>query len=149
MVKLPKVVAKRQKRVGRGYGTGKGGHTSGRGQKGQKARSKIGVVFEGIKVKKSLLKKLPLRRGKGKFGPSNKPIIVKLSLLNLLPSGSNVDLNLLVKEGIVEKEDGEAFGVKILGDGNLTKKLTIAVPISKSAAKLVEKVHGKILSVKD
>ena len=64
MLNLPKTISKRKKRLGRGYGSGKGGHTVGRGQKGQKTRGKIGVLFEGIKVKKSLLKKLPLRRGK-------------------------------------------------------------------------------------
>lgn len=55
------------KRLGRGYGSGKGGHTSGRGQKGQKSRTKIHILFEGLKVKKSTLKKFPLLRGKGKF----------------------------------------------------------------------------------
>jgi len=49
-------------------GSGKGSHTSGRGQKGQKSRgNKIGVLFEGMKMKKSYLKRLPLMRGKGKF----------------------------------------------------------------------------------
>lgn len=64
---LPKVIAKGKKRVGRGRGTGKGGHTVGRGQKGQKSRGKIGILFEGVKMKKSFLKRLPLARGKGKF----------------------------------------------------------------------------------
>lgn len=50
-------------------GSGKGSHTSGRGQKGQKSRSHIHVLFEGMKTKKSLLKRLPLMRGKGKFHP--------------------------------------------------------------------------------
>lgn len=69
IMKLPKVVEKRKKRVGRGMGSGKGSHTSGRGQKGQKTRRKIGVIFEGVKMKKSLLKRLPKMRGKGKFHP--------------------------------------------------------------------------------
>jgi len=67
VINLPKVVAKSKKRVGRGMGSGKGSHTTGRGQKGQKARGKINVLFEGMKMKKSLLKRLPLMRGKGKF----------------------------------------------------------------------------------
>jgi len=66
---LPKVVAKSKKRVGRGMGSGKGSHTSGRGQKGQKSRGTIGVLFEGMKMRKSYLKRLPLMRGKGKFHP--------------------------------------------------------------------------------
>lgn len=65
--RLPKVVAKSKKRVGRGMGSGKGSHTSGRGQKGQKSRGTIGVLFEGMKMRKSYLKRLPLMRGKGKF----------------------------------------------------------------------------------
>lgn len=67
MTKLPKVVAKSKKRLGRGMGSGKGSHTSSRGQKGQKSRGTIGVLFEGMKVRKSYLKRLPLMRGKGKF----------------------------------------------------------------------------------
>ena len=143
-IKLPKTVINKRKRIGRGYGSGKGGHTVGRGQKGQKARGKIRVLFEGIKVKKSLLKKLPLQRGKGKFKASTKPIIINLSLLNLLPQGSEVDLDLLTKQGIIESGDAKTYGVKILGDGELSKKLTIKVPISHSAAKKVEKAGGKV-----
>ncbi|OGM19549.1 50S ribosomal protein L15 [Candidatus Woesebacteria bacterium RIFCSPLOWO2_01_FULL_37_19] len=143
--KLMKTTVKSKKRVGRGYGSGKGGHTSGRGQKGQKSRGKIGVIFEGTKVKKSLIKRLPLKRGKGKFKSGKKPIIVKLSLLNLLTTGSTVNIESLVKNKIVDKKDAVKFGVKILGDGELTKKLTIQLPISKSAAKVVEKVGGKVI----
>ncbi|KKU12316.1 MAG: 50S ribosomal protein L15 [Candidatus Woesebacteria bacterium GW2011_GWA1_45_8] len=143
--KLVKLVSRRAKRVGRGYGSGKGGHTVGRGQKGQKSRTKIGVLFEGIKMKKSFIKKLPLQRGRGKFGPSSKPVIIKLGYLNLFPTGTKVDINALVKQGIVDASDAQAFGVKILGGGELTKKITIEVPISKSAAKVVEKVGGKVV----
>lgn len=67
MIQLPKVVQRPKKRVGRGMGSGKGSHTSSRGQKGQKSRGGISVLFEGMKMKKSLLKRLPLKRGKGKF----------------------------------------------------------------------------------
>ena len=144
---LPKVRRKKPKRLGRGYGSGKGGHTSGRGQKGQKSRGKIGILFEGMKVKKSLLKRLPLQRGKGRFKASKKPIIVKLAYLNLLSEGSTVDLNLLVKEGIARREDAQKYGLKILGNGEIGKKLNIAIPISKSAGKRVEKAGGKILSI--
>lgn len=142
--KLPKIVEKRKKRVGRGIGSGKGGHTSGRGQKGQKTRDNLSILFEGVKVRKSLFKRLPLRRGKDKFKGKDKPIIVKLSLLNLYESGEEVNSESLVKKNIVGAEDAKRFGVKILGGGELTKKLTIKVPISKSAAKKVEKVGGKI-----
>ena len=144
MVQLPKIVGKRAKRIGRGMGSGKGSHTVGRGQKGQKTRNKMNVLFEGIKVKKSLIKKLPLLRGKDRFKGNPKPIIIKLALLNLLPAGATVDINLLAKEGIIKKEDALAVGVKILGDGEIKKKLVVKVPISKKAAKKIEAAGGQI-----
>lgn len=143
--KLPKTLTKGKKRVGRGYGSGKGGHTVGRGQKGQKARSKVGIIFEGVKMKKSQIKRLPLRRGKGKFKSKNKPLIVNLNLLNLLPASSNVNIKTLVKNGIVDAKQANLFGVKILGDGEIKKKLTIDLPISKSAQKKIEKAGGKVV----
>jgi len=142
--KLPKIVKNRKKRIGRGIGSGKGGHTSGRGQKGQKSRSKISVLFQGVKVKKSLIKRLPLRRGKGKFSSSAKPLVVNLSILNIFENGQEVNLESLIKKGIVAGQDAKSFGVKILGDGELTKKLKISLPISKSAIKKVEKAGGEI-----
>ncbi len=148
MITLPKVKERSAKRLGRGRGSGKGGHTVGRGQKGQKARGSVGILFEGIKVKKSLIKKLPLQRGKGKNSPSAKPIIVKLAYLNLLPAGSKINLEILTKEGIVKKEDAEEFGLKILGDGDIAKKFTVEIPISKNAAKKIEAAGGKIIGSK-
>jgi len=142
---LTKITKRSKKRLGRGYGSGKGGHTSGRGQKGQKSRGKVGILFEGVKVKKSLLKKLPFQRGKGKHLASKKPLVINLSVIDMLPSGKTVDVDMLVKNGIVDKSDAEKYGVKILGDGKLTKKFTISLPISKSAAKKVEKAGGKII----
>lgn len=146
---LQKIVSGRKKRVGRGYGSGKGGHTAGRGQKGQKTRNKIGILFEGIKVKKSLLKRVPLQRGKGKFKSRNNPIIIKTSYLNMLPSGTKVDIENLAKHGIVKKDDAIKYGVKILGNGKVEKKLTITLPISISAAKDVEKAGGKVVKEKE
>jgi large subunit ribosomal protein L15 len=64
---LPKIVSKKQKRVGRGMGSGVGSHTTGRGNKGQKARERVHIMFEGTKFKKSLIKRLPYQRGKGKL----------------------------------------------------------------------------------
>lgn len=143
--KLPKVKRVKRKRVGRGYGSGKGGHTVGRGQKGQKVRNKIGVLFEGVKMKKSFIKRLPLRRGKGKFKSQDKPLIVNLKYLNVFPSGSKINLNSLIEKSVVDKNQAMKYGVKILGDGEIKKKLTIELPISKSAAKKIEKAGGKIV----
>lgn len=139
MTNLPKVVANRKKRVGRGYGSGKGGHTTGRGQKGQKSRTKIGVLFEGVKVKKSLLKRLPFQRGKGKNKGTRGPVIVNLEALNILPAGSKVTIETLIKAKIVNEKDAKVYGVKILGNGKLEKKLIIEVPASKSVLKFLEK----------
>lgn len=133
-MKLPKIVKRPKKRVGRGIGSGKGGHTSGRGQKGQKSRRKIGVLFEGVKMKKSLLKRLPLMRGKGKFHPGGKPVIVKTSKLNSLPAGSKVTVELLIKKGLVDAKLAKTYGVKVLKDAKLTKKLIFEVPTSKSVS---------------
>jgi len=146
MTKLPKIVTKSKKRIGRGIGSGKGGHTVGRGQKGQKSRANLGILFEGIKMKKSFIKKLPLRRGRGRFGPKNKPIVINLGALNFVPVGTKIDLAFLIKEGIVEENEAKAFGVKILGGGELIKKLIIALPISTSAAKKLEKFGGKVVA---
>ncbi len=146
-INLVKTVTKRKKRRGRGFGSGKGGHTTGRGQKGQKSRKTIGILFEGLKTKKSFYKRLPLRRGKGKFKAKDKPLIVKLSLLNYLPAGTKVNIDSLIANKIVDKKQALALGVKILGDGEVKKKLTIELPISKSAAKKVVKAGGKIVGI--
>ncbi|MBN1168734.1 50S ribosomal protein L15 [Candidatus Woesebacteria bacterium] len=147
--KLPKTVKRRNKRVGRGYGSGKGGHTTGRGVKGQRARTKNNILFEGVKMKKSYFKRLPLMRGKGKFRSKPKPIIVNLDYLNLLRSNTKVDINTLIQEGIVKRDDAERFGVKILGGGEIKKKIIVMLPVSKSAAKQIEKAGGKIVEVSE
>jgi large subunit ribosomal protein L15 len=142
---LAKVVTRRKKRLGQGYGSGKGGHTVGRGQKGQKARGSTGILFEGYKMKKSFIKRLPLRRGKGKFKSRRKPIIVKLAYLNLFPNGGVVNVESLIKLNIVDKKEAKKYGVKILGDGSIDKKLTVEIPISNSSAKKIEKAGGKVV----
>lgn len=141
---LQKVVTRRKKRVGRGYGSGKGGHTVGRGTKGQKSRSHVGIMFEGVKMKKSLIKRLPLRRGKGKFKAKTSAIIIKLDYLNMLPTNTKVNIASLTKFGVLKKAVGKSTKIKIL-NGKIEKKLTIDLPISLSAAKSVEKAGGKIV----
>jgi len=144
--KLPKITTKKKKRVGRGYGSGKGGHTSGRGSKGQKARSKVGLLFEGTKMRKSLIRRLPVMRGKGKFKARQGAIIVNLKYLNLFKKNDKVNLKTLVKKGIVKEKEAKKFGVKILGDGELKISLTVELPVSKSAAKKIEKAGGKVIN---
>ena len=134
-MQLNKIVTRGKKRVGRGGGSGKGFHTSSRGQKGQKSRGhKVHILFEGFKVKKSLIRRLPMQRGRGKFKAYPKPIIINLEVLNILPANTKVNLATLIKAGIVTERDAKMYGVKILGKGKLEKKLEIQLPMSKSAA---------------
>ncbi len=142
---LPKTTSRSKKRRGLGYGSGKGGHTSGRGAKGRKARKKVGLLFEGTKMRKSLIKRLPFQRGKGKFKSiKQKPLILDIEYLNLFPDKTEVNLEMLIENKIVGKE-AKDLGVKILGDGKLTKKLTVKLPTSKGAQKQIEKLGGKVI----
>lgn len=146
---LPKITSKKKKRVGRGYGSGKGGHTVGRGAKGQKARERIPLNFEGTKIKKSLLKRLPLRRGKGKLKSLQPgPLIVNLKYLNFFQKDETVNLEMLIKKGIIEQKEAEKFGVKILGDGELKVGLRVDLPCSNGAAKKIKKAGGEVLNDK-
>ena len=115
-------------------GSGKGCHTSGRGQKGQKSRGKINVLFEGMKMKKSLLKRLPKMRGKGKFHVNIKPISISAERLEKIPAGSVITVELLVKHGILKARLAKVHGVKIIGIGDNKKKFKFEVPTSKKSA---------------
>lgn len=119
-----------KKRLGRGYGSGKGGHTSSRGQKGQKSRTDVHVLFEGLKVKKSTIKKFPLLRGKGKFLAKIKPITIHIDKLKVFKKGDKVTLESLIEKGLVTKNQALRYGVKILGKSELKKELEILVPVS-------------------
>jgi large subunit ribosomal protein L15 len=134
-INLPKTVAKRAKRRGRGYSSGVGGHTVGRGQKGQKTRAKIHPLFEGLKSKKSLSHRLPQLRGKLKLKGRPKPVVVNIKDLEKLPAGSKVDIPTLVKYGLVDAKIARMRGVKILGGGELPKKLELKLPMSGKTAK--------------
>jgi large subunit ribosomal protein L15 len=143
--RLPKITQKNRKRIGRGHGSGRGGHTSTRGSKGQKSRSHINLFFEGTKVKKSYIKRLPLFRGKGKFTPvSIDPVIVNIKYLNLFKAGEEVSLLSLQANGILSKKLSADTKVKILGDGELDKALTVTVLTSNGARQKIEKAGGKV-----
>jgi len=144
MEQLPKIIVKTKKRVGRGYGSGRGGHTAGRGTKGQKSRSKVGIMFEGTKFKKSFVKRLPFKRGKDKFKPKAKPTTLNLSDLNTLPVGTVVTVESLIKHGLINPKTLSKNGVKILGNGEITKKLTVTLPLTNSASQKVTKAGGSV-----
>ena len=128
-----------KKRVGHGPGSGLG-KTSGRGQKGQKARSggSINPVFEGGQ--------LPLYRRLPKRGYSNYPFkkeyaVIKLSDLNVFEDGTVVTPALLKERGIVKKQ---LSGIKVLGEGQLEKKLTVqAHKFSKNAIDKINESGSK------
>lgn len=129
----------RRKRIGRGPGSGRGGHTSTRGQKGQGSRSGSSTRpgFEGGQ--------LPLARRLPKRGFNNKKfatvyIPVNLDSLNQFDDGATVDEAALRVAGLV---NGRGDGVKILGQGELEKKLTVkAAAFSASARAAIEGKGG-------
>lgn len=140
---LPKIVQRGTKRLGRGIGSGKGGHTSSRGQKGQKSRETVALGFEGTKMKKSFLKKLPLLRGKGKFKAWGHEVAgVNLEALGKWPVKLPVSATNLVKQNIMPRIP--KGGVKILGKGKVKSALTVEVPTSKGAEKKITQAGGKI-----
>lgn len=142
LANLPKITQKEKRRLGRGHGSGRG-KTAGRGTKGQKARGKIPLSFEGGAV--PLIKRLPFRRGKGKNKSfKRQPLVVNVKTLDLLVSESIVDLDFLIKNKIVVSDDAKKYGVKILGEGNLSKPLTVKLPVSAGARKKIEKAGGRV-----
>ena len=129
---------KKSKRIGRGHGSG-WGKTAGKGHKGQKARSggSIRPGFEGGQM--------PLQRRIPKRGFNNifaKTIIaVNVAALEVFEDGAEVNAQALAEKGIVKKA---CDGIKILGNGSLTKKLTVkANAFSESAKQKIETAGGK------
>ena len=130
---------KERNRVGRGIGSGNG-KTSGRGHKGQNARSGGGVRpgFEG--GQNPLFRRLP-KRG---FTNINRKeyAIVNLDALNRFEDGAEVTPALLLETGVVSNEKS---GIKVLGNGTLNVKLTVkAHKFSASAKEAIEKAGGKV-----
>ena len=129
---------KEAKRKGRGIGTGNG-KTAGRGHKGQKARSGGGVRvgFEGGQM--PLARRIPKRGFHNIFA---KPLeFVNVSQLNVFENGAEVNVQSLLDAGILSKC---RYGVKILGGGELQKKLTVSAnAFSQSAKAKIEAAGGK------
>ena len=129
------------KRLGRGIGSGLG-KTSGKGHKGQWARSGGGVRvgFEGGQM--------PLARRLPKTGFDNawKKVYTTINVSTLdkcFEDGDVITAEILYKSGVISKI--EPYGLKVLGDGELTKKLTVkAAKFTKSAIEKIEKIGGKV-----
>lgn len=140
--KLTKLTKKQKRRLGQGHGSGRV-KTAGRGTKGQKSRNKVPLYFEGGAL--PLIKRLPFHRGKGRNKVfKKKPLGLNVKALNLLKSGSVVDLKSLVDNKIVRESDAYEYGVKVLGDGDLKVALTVKLPVSKGAEKKIVKAGGKV-----
>ena len=125
-------------RKGRGPGSGNG-KTAGKGHKGQNARSGGGVRpgFEGGQI--PLYRKLPKRGFNNKFATNY--VIVNVSALNVFENGAVVDTQALLDKRIIRKT---LDGVKVLGNGELTKSLTVKANIFSATAKeKIEAAGGK------
>jgi len=126
-------------RVGRG---GKRGKTSGRGHKGQKARA-------GRKLRpemRDIIKKIPKKRGYRFSSIHAKPAVVNVaSLEKIFGSGDEVTPKTLLEKSLIRRQKGKMPRVKILGKGDIAKKITISGCIVSESAKIkIEKAGGQI-----
>ena len=135
---------KSAKRIGRG---GKKGKTSGKGHKGQSARAGNSSRPE----MRDIIKKLPKLRGHGKNRARTvnservRPVVVNVSALEILDAGASVTPKTLVTAGVVASVKRRAPAVKLLGNGNLTKKLVVeGCLVSKSAKEKIEAAGGSV-----
>ncbi len=138
---LISITTPRQKRVGRGFGSGKGGHTTGRGEKGQRSRvgSTIPLWFEGGQL--PLIKRLPMQRGKGKLKVLQPTAEVTLTELNAMKADT-ISLDTLRLEKVVDVRFKRA---KIIGTGKLDRKVTIqSLRVTKSAQQQIEALGGTV-----
>ena len=129
---------KERKRIGRGAGSGQG-KTAGKGHKGQKARAGRGMRpgFEGGQM--PIMRRIPKRGFNNIF--AKKFAIINVSDLNKFTDGTVVDAELLKAAGLIKKEYD---GVKVLGNGDVTSKVTVkAAKFSQSAVEKIEKAGGK------
>lgn len=144
MFTLDKVapLVKKRKRIGRG---GSRGGTSGKGNKGQKARSggKVGVGFEGGQM--------PLYRRLPKRGFSNAPHAYVVEIVNIdrldavFMDGAEVNKDILIEKGVIKPRKNQPFMLKVLGNGVLKKKLSVTADMfSASAQAAIENSGGKV-----
>jgi len=140
----PTAPRKSEKRIGRG---GKRGKTSGRGHKGQKARAGNSTRPE----MREQIKKIPKLRGHGinraqtVIGNKVVPVVINVAALEVLESGTEVTPKTLVAAGLVATRRKKAPAVKILGNGELSKKLSVSgCTVSKTAKEKIEKAGGSV-----
>jgi len=141
---LPKSVKTGKKRLGRGYGSGVGGHTVGRGQKGQKTRGVMPLWFEGGQL--PIVRRTPFIKGKHRFQVINlQPITVNFDILSKYFNDKDViDAALLAKTFKTSEKEAKR-GFKIIATGKLEKALEVNVLASAGAIKAIEKAGGKYI----
>ena len=141
-IKKPEGATKNRKRVGRGNGSGYGG-TSGRGQNGQKSRSgnnKMPIWFEGGQM--PIQRRLP-KRGFNNARFRTRYCEINVGKLNAFDDDDHVDVAALQAKGLARSP---ADGIKILGDGELTKRLTVeAHGFSAGAVAKIEAAGGTVV----
>lgn len=133
--------SKKRKRVGRGTGSGTG-TTSGRGHDGQNSRAGGGVRpgFEGGQM--PLFRRMPKRGFTNNF--AKKYVVLNIGDLNRFDNDTVITPELLIKERVINKKK-DMDGIKILGNGDLNKKLTVkAHKFSKTATEKIEAAGGKV-----
>lgn len=140
---LPSVTTRSKKRLGQGYGSGKGGHTVGKGQKGQKTRGNVPIWFEGGQLPQ--IRRFPFIRGKNRFDSLSQPtVVIGLNQLSGLKPNSRVDLKSLINHGIISQGDIKSKKIKIVGNGSIDIPLTLTLPATKSAENKIIAAGGKV-----
>jgi large subunit ribosomal protein L15 len=140
---LPTIKTRSKKRLGLGYGSGKGGHTSSRGQKGQTARGVIPIWFEGGQLPQ--IRRFPFIKGKNRFDSLQQPtLVVSLTQLGKLKANSRVDLKALVDHKLVSQKDIRTKRIKIVGNGSISIPLTLTLPATKSAENKIVAAGGQV-----
>lgn len=145
LTKLTKLTQKPARRCGRGIGSGLGGHTSGRGAKGDKARGSTALTFAGTKHKKSWIKRLPFMRGKHRLQSQKNVVNFNLSQVEKwFKANDTVDFNSIAKKSKTSLKNLNA-SFKILADGNITKALNFkGLSVSKEAKTKIIAAGGNI-----
>ncbi len=138
---LQKITDTSKKRLGRGHGSGKGGHTVGRGTKGQRARKsgQAPAWFEGGQL--PLTKRLPMQRGKSRFNVLLPTAAVSLSAISKMKADV-ITLDSLKLEKVIDRRFQKA---KVIANGTIERKVIVrGLPVSAGAAKHISKAGGSV-----
>lgn len=140
---LPKTTARPKKRLGLGYGSGKGGHTVGKGQKGQNTRGSLPVWFEGGQLPQ--IRRFPFIKGKNRFESlKGETVVVGLKQLSSLPKDTEVTMKTLLEAKIITHNDIKLRQVKVVANGEIAIPLVVNLPATKAAEKRIVAAGGKV-----